>query len=140
MHHDREDILQLSQAHFLGNAKIRFHQLTFRNSTLNSRRIVDENNVTRLRGVFEREGCQRLYPEYRIRALIGPSTLADILQQVSLTASEFASLSEPPLLPLSEGFQITCEGGLHRVEAAKPFFDVLDQWWIVSFYDDSRSL
>jgi hypothetical protein len=126
---EKETLDKLYQ-NFRGTARIQFTSLQFDYQ-------VDENQVTRLHGVFGREGCKRHLPQNRIAGKLSQAALDDAIRLSPGITSEILlneKYAKNPELTFANDFKIKCSGGLHRVEAAKKYLHSPNWWWSIDIF------
>lgn len=114
---------------YKGSAVISISDLKFDNPNL------DEQNVRRLEHIFETEGCWNLYPEYRVVALIGDSTLRASLASSGLSPDALLDPMQQPALTIPRGESLKCLYGKHRLRAALVAGETT---WLVDLYLNSK--
>ena len=123
---------------FKGRARVHLKHLRFETELTCGSRTLDQKNVARLIGVFEKQGCQRLNRHNAIAAVIDADTLVTALTGSGVAASALMNDNPPPLLKFHGNFQINCLHGQHRIEAAKTHLMPGDLWWVVDIYLDGQ--
>ncbi|KAL9129890.1 MAG: hypothetical protein Q9217_001790 [Psora testacea] len=104
----------------LGHARVKIDKLVY---TDNDVRQFDPRNKDRLVSIFRFQGCCRDDAVHRVPALIEPELYHEA------DGNGFLDLSTP----------VRCLHGRHRLEAAKEFLPVGDQWWTVDFFPQDVS-
>ena len=127
--------LHQRQAHYLGKARVKLHNLTF-DEEAEGCRPLNVKNVQRLAEIYESEGCRNLDPNNAVSALISDDMLANILRASGRQQSSLIEQSIPPLLPLDEHNKLLCLNGRHRITAGLQFLDPVERWWLVYLYND----
>ena len=122
---------------FHGKAKVSLSNLRFEGDEVVGTRILNPRNITRLRNIFELEGCLRLEPEHHVPAIIETSILEAALRASKLQLQDLKT-GEPRPLTLPSGTRLLCLHGRHRVEAAKQHFGPAEKWWVVDLYSCGR--
>lgn len=120
-----EEALQHSRQ-FRGLARISLDHLVFDDVLAKAKhRPVSSHNVTRLRQIFELEGCKKYDESNYISAIVPNDLVSDI--ELPLYSSDIS------LIP-TLGHPVKCLNGLHRIRAAQEYLDPNDRWWIVRLY------
>jgi len=135
---DRDEALfEHTQRYYCGRAKIYLTHLRFEEQHVAGARTLDRENVKRLVEVFHKEGCHRLEPENYVPAIVSREILLTALEQCKVSYNDVLdSCRVPPLLEIDSPLELLCLHGRHRIEAAREYLDVLEQWWVVDFYSD----
>ena len=131
------DLLADKARAFYGRAKVSLSNLRFEGDEVAGTRTLNPRNITRLRNIFELEGCLRLEPEHHVPAVIERSTLEAALRASTLQLQDLKS-GEPKPLTLPPGTALVCLHGRHRVEAAKQHFGPAEKWWVADLYSCGR--
>ncbi|KAF1347689.1 hypothetical protein BDV97DRAFT_299437 [Delphinella strobiligena] len=126
------DNLILASQQFQGLARIQLDSLNYE-QVLNEakHRPLSPRNVTRLRQVFDLEGC-KYYDESNYISGIVPQESFD-QHNVNLPLHS-KDLDAIPHLEFS--CPVRCLNGLHRICAAREHLDPNDRWWIVKLYTE----
>lgn len=80
---------------------------------------------------FEQEGCRRLDPLTWIPCEVAATDLQQLVEP-SLSAGYFQDLQ------VSEGVNLHCFQGQHRIAAALQWLDPNDHWWNFEIYDSAQ--
>ena len=64
---------------FIGRAKIKIVHLRYEDNQIHGTRRLDLSNITRIRQIYELEGCEHLKPEHYVAGLIDHDTLHQAL-------------------------------------------------------------
>jgi hypothetical protein len=120
---------------YRGIARVSLESLTFRHALAeNKHRAISQENVRRLKRIFEHNGCLRLQEEHVINATVHDDDLDAALAKSGITETDFCSLRWTQDAPLLDLPSIQCLSGLHRIEAAHQFLDDNDKWWVVRLF------
>jgi hypothetical protein len=116
-------------SNFRGTALVRFSHLTFNKKP-------DERKVKRLKQNFRTEGCLRMEPLNRIKALIPEQDLNHAITASGVTTQELFKHPNgiPPSLTFSQDFRVLCLKGASRVEAAKGVLRPGEHDWAVELF------
>ena len=132
---DDESVSVSIERNFYGTARIDLKYLYF-----DEEQGIDMNNVARLKRIFNQEGCLRLQPSHRIPATINTNVLERAIRQ---DGSKREDLLHPrdriPNLKLSNRDRVDCLHGRHRIEAARQFLPLEDEWWVIDLYSVGRT-
>ena len=123
---------------YRGSARVSLNVLQF---LVDDSQELDENNVERLKRIFQREGCRRQFVSNHILVAIDQASLDTALSLSRLSpAVLFAQPSNDtlvgdyPELQFPDGARLTCLHGRHRIQAAREFLSAHDKWWIADLY------
>jgi Protein of unknown function (DUF3723) len=97
----------------------------------------NRDNVERLRGIFQHEGCDRLSLPNHIIATMSKENLQSALNGSQMSGN--ALMSQPPDAYVHLDFpigQVVCLHGQHRLRAGKEFLAPYERWWPVDLYSD----
>ncbi|KAI9853592.1 MAG: hypothetical protein M1824_001085 [Vezdaea acicularis] len=145
MENESSSSQRLKSENFRGAARIRFANLDFWNTERSDgppgrlHRSLSPAIVSRLRRVFELEGCLRLDSENYISAILDQVSLDAILSASHISAQDLLLPRDngiPPLLDVPLSCKIQCLSGQHRIAAAKEILGENEEesWWTVSLY------
>jgi Protein of unknown function (DUF3723) len=126
-------VLERRFGSYRGAALVRLEVLSF---SADAVRRLRKNNVARLVRIYRTQGCLRLHPIHRIKAVITARQLSDALQISNCTESKLREpASRPPELIFPPGVRLHCLSGLHRVEAGKRWLKAPKRSWVVELFD-----
>lgn len=120
---------------FQGFAKVGLDALQFKHD---SHRGLDNRNVTRLRKIFELEGCQRFDELHFVDVVVPKSSLERHQNSTAgpvLSPQPASHWLNAPVLDLG---QLECLSGLHRIQAALQYLQPNDRWWLARVYSDGK--
>ncbi|KAH7330033.1 hypothetical protein BKA65DRAFT_404486, partial [Rhexocercosporidium sp. MPI-PUGE-AT-0058] len=129
---DREERLATEgREKYQGTARIRLEVLHF---PQNEPRELDQKNVERLKGYFEKGQCHRVGRNH-IPAVIDQAQLSEALRDSKVSAKTLLNNTDPhPELKFPVGSQLHCLHGRHRIQAARESLKPRDSWWTVDLY------
>lgn len=120
---------------FRGRAQVPLEFLYF---SVHCPRDLDRSNVERLKGVYLREGINRLKPENHVPAIIRKADLKSAIKHSGTSLSDLLNRPQEnlPQLKFPPNFRLQCLHGKHRIQAANELthLKVEDKWWTVTFY------
>ena len=123
---------------YRGTARVSLDVLQF---LVDDSQELDENNVERLKRIFQREGCRRQFVSNHILVAIDQACLDTALGLSRLSSaalfaqpSNDTGVGDYPELQFPDGVRLTCLHGRHRIQAAREFLSPHDKWWIADLY------
>ncbi|KAF7856811.1 hypothetical protein EAF04_009574 [Stromatinia cepivora] len=133
---EEEDELKLEAERHLkyrGIACVRLKNLHF---PLEDSRELDQENVKRLKELFQKDIIRRLDPKNRIAAEINEIDLNEAIRTSNTSAELLMNNHDnnPPFLKFPSNYQLTCLHRRHRILAAREILPPVDAWWTVDLY------
>ncbi len=119
---------------FKGTARIRLEQLHF---PWNDAKELNEKNMDRLKGIYQKHGCRRVEVRHRVPALIDEGRLDATIAAAGISPSTLVRPSTTDVYPelvFPNGQRLECLHGRHRIQAGKAFLSARDKWWTVDLY------
>ena len=114
--------------HFRGHARVKLDDIDF-----HSGRDLDRQNVKRLVGIFQLQGCERESTANAISVLVEGGTIPPL----DPPSSAMHSLIPDGLPYLST--KVLCLQGKHRICAAREFLHDTDRWWTTKVFDAGKA-
>jgi hypothetical protein len=129
---DREERLATEgREKYQGTAQIRLEVLHF---PQNEPRELDQKNLERLKGYFEKGQIDRVERNH-VPAVIDQSQLSEVLRDSKVSAKTLLNNTDPhPVLKFPVGSELHCLHGRHRIEAARQVLEPRESWWTVDLY------
>ncbi len=133
---DDQALFQSSQLHYLGVVRIPLSAIAHGRAWLDNQRTISRHKVTKLKKIFNKEGCRRWDAKNHISALVDDSVFHEALRRSAVDASSIRSngTGTIPKLELNSGIQVYCLQGRHRIAAATEFLNGDDCWWTVKLF------
>lgn len=132
-----QDIKKTRNRQFRGLARLDLEVLDFGDVLGEAKhRPLSPRNVTRLRKVFELEGCNRYDEANYISAFVHPARLDGL----TITGPSQYPVDVAEIPRVTFGQPVRCLNGLHRIRAAQEHLDPNDRWWTVKLYTEGTMI
>lgn len=118
--------------HFQGYARVKLEDVNF-----DSGRDLDGQNVDRLIGIFQLQGCERENTANAISVLVEKGALRNVLTQQGSLSSGLHSII-PDQLPFLNT-KVLCLQGKHRICAARTLLRHPNRWWTAKIFDAGKA-
>ncbi|CAD6446248.1 f68f9563-ded7-4069-bc2f-2a3b06713e93 [Sclerotinia trifoliorum] len=118
---------------YRGIACVRLENLHFPSE---DSRELNQENVERLKELFQKDITRRLDPKNRIAAEINEIDLNEAIRTSNTSAELLMNIHDenPPFLIFPSNYQLTCLHGRHRILAAREILPPANAWWTVDLY------